>query len=243
MQDLGIIGFGNFGKLLTRALKPFFNIWVYDSAEIQQQASEIGVRASNLETVASKEIVILAVPVRVFESVLLQIKDKLHPRALVLDVSSVKVKPVELMKKHLPQNVELIGTHPLFGPESTKNGFVGLNITLCDIRSKRLPCLKDFLNKHFQLNIFEKTPQQHDKEMAYVQVLTHFVAKALQQIDIPTPSQSTRAYENLFQMKEYLRYDSEALFMTLQQENPFGAEIRKEFFEKLIEIDGTIKDV
>lgn len=241
MQNLGIIGFGNFGKLLTRALKPFFNISVYDSADIKQTALKMGVIPTDLKTVSSKEIVILAVPVRVFKSVLLQIKDNLKAGTLVLDVSSVKVKPVELMEKYLPKDVELIGTHPLFGPESTKNGFVGLNITLCPIRTKRLDCLKDFLNKHFQLNIFEKTPQQHDKEMAYVQVLTHFVAKALQQIDIPTPSQSTRAYENLFQMKEYLRYDSEALFMTLQQENPFGAEIRKEFFEKLIEIDKHIK--
>ena len=240
MKELGIIGFGNFGKLLAEALKPFFTIFIYDPEVVIEEVHELGVLSCSLDEATSKDVVILAVPVGILENVLIQIKDKLKENALILDVSSVKVKPVTLMEKYLPKNVELIGTHPLFGPESGKNGFENLNITLCPIRTKSMNCLKMFLIKNFKLKIYEETAEKHDKEMAYVQVLTHFVAQALHQINIPKPYQSTKAYENLFTMKEYLKNDSKALFMTLQKENPFATDIRNEFIEKLKQIEHTI---
>ena len=55
----------------------------------------------------------------------------LKPGTLVLDVGSVKVEPVAIMKELLPETVGIVGTHPLFGPQSAQNGIHGLQIAIC----------------------------------------------------------------------------------------------------------------
>ena len=112
MKEIGLIGFGNFGKFLCTHLKDHFDITVSDVIDISNLASELGVKAGSLEVVASKEIVIIAVPVQYFESTIEGIKDLVKPNSLILDVSSVKIKPIKLMKKILPKNVNILGTHP-----------------------------------------------------------------------------------------------------------------------------------
>lgn len=79
-----------------------------------------------LEQAASCDVVVLAVPVGALEEVVGQIAPHLHPGALVLDVGSVKMLPAEIMERQLPEHVAIVGTHPLFGPQSVVAGLAGL---------------------------------------------------------------------------------------------------------------------
>ncbi|MCR6639813.1 MAG: prephenate dehydrogenase [Sporocytophaga sp.] len=241
MKELGFIGFGSFGKFIIPYLKPYFDITVFDVKDFSLEAKRLGVRWGALEEVSGKEFLALAVPVQYLEDLLIRIKDYVKPKSLVFDLSSVKVKPVELMIKYLPENVDIIGTHPLFGPQSGKNGIAGLNIVVCPVRTKKNGNLIRFFGQELKLNVLERTPLVHDQQMAYVQALTHFIGRAVNQMDIPDVEQKTPAYQFLLNIKGNLGQDSLDLFYTIERENPFAKAVRDQFIEELNKLKDKIE--
>jgi len=232
-KELGFIGFGGFGRFIIPHLKPYFDITVFDKTDYSDKVKKLGVKWGSLHEVATKEIVALAVPVQFFEDLLIDIKGLVVPKTLVFDLSSVKIKPIDLMLKHLPDYVDIIGTHPLFGPQSGKDGIEGLNIVVCPVRTKKNHNLIRFFSKELKLNVLERTPIVHDKQMAYVQALTHFVGRAVNAMDIPDVEQKTPAYQYLLYIKRNLGQDSMDLFLTIEKENPYAKEVRDLFIEEL----------
>ena len=243
MRTLGIIGFGGFGQFMVKHLQPYVSVTVHDLTDLSHIAAEKDVAWGTLQEAASKDIVILAVPVQFLESVLNDIRDYLVHGALVLDVSSVKVKPIALMEKHLPSYVDIMGTHPLFGPQSGKNGIKGLNVVVCPVRSKKTQVVIHFLRNVLQLNVLERTPDTHDKQMAYVQALTHFVGRSINEMDIPDVEQKTPAYQYLLDIKRNLGSDSMDLFLTIELENPYAKEVREQFMDALKSLNDRLEQI
>lgn len=240
-MEIGIIGFGQFGQFMSRHLMPFFNVSVCDNSDLKHQAKEIGVRWSAFEEAVSKEIVIFAVPLKSFEEVLKRAVPFLRNDALCLDVCSVKIRPIEMMLETLPSSVEIIGTHPLFGPQSGRESIAGLRIAFCPVRTTKANEVKNFLQNELKLSVLEKTPEEHDREMAHVQALTHFVARALFEMHVEDSDLATVSYEELMKAAALLSEDSWELFQTIQLGNPFAEAKRKMFIEKLAEIEKRVK--
>ena len=59
-----------------------------------------------------------------------------------------------------------------------------------------------FFSQILKLNVLERSPELHDKQMAYVQALTHFVGRAVNNMDIPDVEQKTPAYQHLIDIKK-----------------------------------------
>jgi prephenate dehydrogenase len=215
---------------------------VCDAADRAREAEKIGVAWSDFETVAGKEIVIFAVPLKSFETVLNRAVPFLKENALCLDVCSVKIKPLELMREILPATVEIIGTHPLFGPQSGRERIEGLRIALCPLRTTNAGRVKSFLADELKLKVLEKSPEEHDREMAHVQALTHFVARALDELHVIDSDLATVSYEELMRAARLVSEDSWELFQTIQQGNPFADTKRKAFIEKLIELERRVSE-
>lgn len=239
---LGIIGFGQFGQFMARHLAPFFDVAVCDAADLQREAEEIGVNWSDFETVANCKIVVFAVPLQSFETVLRRARKFLRPDAMCFDVCSVKIEPLRLMREILPASVEIIGTHPLFGPQSGREGIAGLRVAFCPVRTSKAAEIKRFLTDDLKLKVFEKTPEEHDHEMAHVQALTHFVARALDELHINNSELATVSYEELMRAARLVSEDSWELFQTIQKGNPFAEEKRKAFIDKLIELENRMDE-
>lgn len=146
VKSVGIIGFGRFGQLAAKYLKNHFQVFVSDKNDKRKIAENIGVNFTSLEDCAAKNIVLLCVPISDFEDVLKQIIQFLKD-SIVAGVCSVKEKPVNIMKKMVPKDCECIGMHPLFGPDTVKNGLKDKKIVLCPIRTKKLMKIKNFLSK------------------------------------------------------------------------------------------------
>lgn len=242
MKELGLIGLGSFGQFMVPHLKPYFEVSAYNRSDRSADAERLGIDYVSLESAASKEIVILSVPVQFLEEMLVKIKGFVKPGAIIVDVSSVKVKPVELMQQHLPDDVEIIATHPLFGPQSGKNGIEGLNMVISPVKTTKARNLDRFLREELKLNVLERTPEVHDKQMAYVQALTHFVGRAVNEMDIPDVEQKTKAYQYLLDIKRTLGQDSMDLFMTIENENPYAKEVREHFISELVKLDEKLKE-
>jgi prephenate dehydrogenase len=143
------------------------------------------------------------------------------------------MKPVELMQKHLPAIVEIIATHPLFGPQSAKDSIEGRLMVVYPVRTTQFDGVKIFLSDTLKLKVLEKTPEEHDRAMAYVQALTHLIGRSVAEMNILDSDMKTMAYEHLLNIKELVGHDSLELFKTIQNENPFAAKICKDFVESI----------
>src|SRR3990167_6883060 len=108
-NKVGIIGYGRFGKVLAEILKSDCSIKIYDKKFPGMDT---------LDEVLTASTLFIAVPIRHFEKTIIDIAPKLQTGTTVIDVCSVKLHPISVMKKHLPSTIDIIATHPLFGPDS-----------------------------------------------------------------------------------------------------------------------------
>lgn len=231
-QTLGLVGCGAFGEFMLRHLIPYFRVRVHDShRDLTPVAALYNVEPTTLAAVAAADIIVLAVPVQRLATVVEAMLPSIRPGTLVVDVCSVKLKPATILTELLPETVDIVCTHPLFGPQSGKNGIAGLNVTVCPVRGERGECVKRFLADQLRLNVIETDPERHDRELAYVQGLTHLIAKIMVDIELKGIAQTTRTYELLMQSVELVRYDSDELFRAIESENPFVGEAKSRFFD------------
>jgi prephenate dehydrogenase len=227
---IGLIGFGAFGRLTAQHLQAWFPLLAFDPA-LPSTGEAQGVRFADLAAVAACPIVILAMPVAHLADAIDEIRPHLQPGALVLDVGSVKVGPARIMRELLPDTVEIVGTHPLFGPQSARNGIAGLKMAVCPIRGDSARRVAAFLRRAFGLHVFITTPEAHDREAAVVQGLTHLIAKVLVQME-PLPTRMTTAsFDKLMSAVEMVRYDPPSVFLAIEQANPYAVEVRERFFD------------
>ncbi|MDD3029631.1 MAG: prephenate dehydrogenase [Alphaproteobacteria bacterium] len=242
-ESFSIIGVGSFGSFAAQYLAPHVDLVLHDcAADVSSLSRRLGCCSGDLGAAAACDVVILAVPVQKMRAVLHDIAPKLKPNALVLDVGSVKIKPVEAMKEILPPSVSIVGTHPLFGPQSGRDGIDGLNIAVCEGRGGRGPAVARFCAEKLKLHVCEVTPEEHDREAAYVQGLTHMVAKIIFALNLPPMRCPTKTYELMQQMVEMVRYDSEELFQAIERENPFAEEAKLAFFSAAKELEDKLMD-
>jgi prephenate dehydrogenase len=235
---VGVIGGnGAFGRFMISYLKKHTNVVAY-SRNLKPGVHQ-GVRFAALEEVMSQPIVVLSIPVQAQEEFWKANAGKLNPQALVIDVSSVKVKPVKLMQKYLPESVQILATHPLFGPVSGKKGIAGLTMVTWPVRvdDKSYRTAQKFLTDKLKLTLLEIDPDTHDKEMAYVQALTFFIGKALPEHGLPISELKTPTYQHLLNLEEVVRRDTGDLFITIQHENPYADAVRKEFVKRITQIE------
>ena len=115
------------------------------------------------------QVVIVSVPISVTCQVIRQIGPHMSEGSLLMDLTSLKAKPVKAMLKS--STCEVIGLHPLFGPRV--RSMKGKNILICPARGEKwLPWLRDTFSGQ-GARLTETTPARHDQIMAIVQGLTH----------------------------------------------------------------------
>ena len=229
--SIGIIGFGAFGRLIAEHLAPHFPLRAHDPFLPSGGSGERhGVVQTDLQEAARCSVVILATPVESLAKVVRAVGPHLRPNTLVLDVGSVKTLPVEIMREGLPPHVEIIATHPLFGPHSARSGVRGLKIALCPVRGRSAVRVAAFLRKVLGLEVILTTPEAHDREVAAVQGLTHLIAKVLVEME-PLPTRmTTRSFELLMQAVSMVRHDVPEVFQAIERSNPYAADVRQRFF-------------
>jgi prephenate dehydrogenase len=229
---VGIIGFGAFGQLIARHIRPYFRLCAYDTAPgLQFAAQSSGVALTSLEVAASCPVVVLATPVGRLQEIVDAAAPHIRPGTLVLDVGSVKLRPAEIMQRGLPEHAEIVATHPLFGPQSARDGIAGLKIAVCPIRGRGGFRLAAFLRQWLRLNVIMTTPEEHDREAATVQGLTHLIAKVLVQME-PLPKRlTTKSFDRLLEAVDMVRHDAPEVFQAIERTNPYAPGVRRRFFE------------
>lgn len=242
-STIGVIGFGAFGQLIARHLRPYFRLSAHDPAPgLQPVAESLGVALTSLEAAARCPVVVLAAPVGRLPEIVDAIAPHIRPGSLVLDVGSVKSGPAETMRRGLPEHAEIVATHPLFGPQSARNGIAGLKIAVCPLRGRRGFRLAAFLRQRLRLNVVMTTPEDHDREAATVQGLTHLIAKVLVQMEPLPKRMTTRSFDLLVEAVNMVRHDAPEVFEAIERANPYSPGVRKRFFELASALNAELDD-
>jgi prephenate dehydrogenase len=240
---IGIIGFGRFGKLMTKYLAQDFEVFVYDinckSAEVRQA----GAVPVALETACRQGVVVLPVPISDFKDVLRKISPHLKENALVVDVCSVKVLPARWMQEILPPQIAILATHPTFGPDSASDSLKGRKIALCKVRmdQERFEIIKTFLSSK-GLVVIETTPEEHDRQIAVSLALTHFIGRSLSAFGAVEQYMDTEGYKRLLHILEVVEHDTWQLFSDMHRYNPYAREKRVAFMAAMQNIERRLTE-
>ncbi len=114
-------------------------------------------------------IVIVSVPIAATPEVIRQVGPLLPEDSLLMDFTSLKEEPLREMLA--ATRAEVIGCHPLFGPDCPS--LEGQNVILCPGRGNVwLAWLEAFFAKG-RARITLTNPKEHDRMMSLVQGLTH----------------------------------------------------------------------
>ncbi len=236
--SIGIIGFGRFGKLMARYLASDYPIRVYDPHVAAQEIDSNKIESTTVDAVARSDVVILAVPISRLKEVLVQVRPLLKANSLVIDVCSVKAYPVRWLQEMLSGNIEILGTHPMFGPDSAADSLEGRKIALCPVRitDARLEKVRRYLVSK-GLVVIETSPSEHDRQIAVSLALTHFIGRTLAGMGVQPQEIDTEGYKRLLRILEVVENDSWQLFEDMQRYNPYAQEIRESYAETMRAIE------
>jgi len=137
---------------------------------------ELGVEvATNAEAVKSADVVLLSVPIDNFEPVVQEIQPDIRPGQVVIEITSLKMLPVEIMHKHIKAGLTL-GVHPMFGPGA--GSIANQNFILTPTNGDETALaqkVKEYLAAS-GARVTLMSPQGHDEMMAVILGLPHFIA-------------------------------------------------------------------
>ena len=238
IKTIGLFGFGQFGRLVVRHLSGHFDITIHDPAACKPATAQH--QFSSVAKTAGCDLVILAVPVSSIAATCQKIRDHLKPDCIVMDVGSVKMAPAEAMLRNLPDNINVIGSHPLFGPQSAANSLEGHKIAICNIRGRADRQVSTFLRRILGLKVYTLSAEEHDREAAVSQGLTHLIAKVPSQMD-PLPTRMTTvSFDLLLEAIAMVKNDPPNVFAAIEQENPFAAEVRQDFLVRATKLGSSL---
>ena len=241
MKRLGIIGFGQFGQLAADVLRAHFEIVATDPSPLAEAAAQkLDVSFTALSDAAACDVVMVAAPVAAMRGVFAAMASHVKPGALVADVGSVKMLPAQWMAEILPEHADLVATHPLFGPQSAKGGIEGLRLVVCPVRGNRHEHVAEF-GRSLGLTVTVTTAEEHDREMAYVQALTHLIGRSLVNMGIPDEQLKTQSYQHLLELCSLIGADTFALFTAIQSQNPFAREVVTAFVDQARSLLGQVE--
>jgi prephenate dehydrogenase len=234
MNKVSIIGFGRFGAMLHALLTKGFEVDVYDKNPVDNaEVNEV-----SLEEALKKDTIFIAVPIRDFEDLVVDISSKIQGEKTIIDVCSVKVFPKKVMIDNLPEKTDIIATHPLFGPDSLKDS--GSVMTMEAVRNsfKRYNFWKNYFESQ-NIIIEEISAEDHDMMAARSQGLTHFVGRVIDDFGTNQTRIDTEGYKALHKLVNQTCNDSWDLFEDIQNYNPYTKKMISELngsFKKISEI-------
>ena len=168
-------GAGKMGMLLAHILKDkveTIHLVSRDVERAKKAAKELNVSWLPLGEAHQDRIVIVSVPIQETVKICTNIGKKMHEQSLLVELASLKTGITEAIKDNIPDYVEYLSLHPLFGPQV--KGIAGKRFVAVDPTSG--PLTNEILEMLQECGglIKKATVEEHDCAMASIQVLHHF---------------------------------------------------------------------
>ncbi|GLT58960.1 hypothetical protein SLA2020_318130 [Shorea laevis] len=223
---IAIIGFGNYGQFLARTLvAQGHTILAHSRSDYSDLAQKVGISFYlNPHDLCEQhpEVILLCTSIISTKQVLKSLPlERLKRSTLFVDVLSVKEFAKNLLLDLLPPEFDIICSHPMFGPQSGKSGWNGLNFVYEKVRigdeDSRVLRAEDFLAifEREGCRMVEMSCQEHDKLAAGSQFITHTVGRILEMLNLESTPINTKGYEALLDLVENTCGDSFDLYYGL----------------------------
>ncbi len=236
--SLGIIGRGRFGSYWARQLELVGHKPVtWDAADTD---------AGSQRAAARCDIVFFTVPIRDQPAAVRAVAPLLRDGAIAVDACTVKVLPLRWMREAAPPGVRVVGVHHLFGPQSAPESCRGQRVVVCDPRTEASDAVAA-LHAGMGLEVIRTTAEDHDYQVAYSQLLTHFIGRAVDAFnrargfDLTPLRMATITYRDLIDIKDVVCGNSWELFEDMNTFNPFAQQARRDIMVQLSSIDSLLE--
>ena len=200
-------------------------------------SKELGVKgASNAGAAKLADVIIISLPPGSIETVARELALVAHPGQIVIDITSVKTEPLAILHRLLKDRL-VLGIHPMFGPGA--QAISGQNFVLTPTSPEEeilAGKVKEHLEVH-QARVTVMPPEEHDRLMAVVLGLSHFIAivaadtLSSSRLDRARAVSSTSFKVLLTLVSSVLSEDPE-LYSRLQMSFPDITRVESDFLEK-----------
>ena len=251
-MNVGIIGGSDgLGKTLIYYFRDEFDVYITgrDHNKGRSVADELNVNyiESNAGLANISDMLIVSVPIQHTCDVIREVAPFMKEGSVMVDVTSVKEGPSKTMAEVLPDTIEYIPTHPIFGPRTTE-----LDNQVIVLTPGRKGRWYDKVYRYLEgknMRVIETTAEKHDFMMSIVQVLTHFsfisTASAIEKLKVDLSE--TEDYESpidnlMIDMIARIVSQNPYLTYNIQSMNSNGPKVRNTFAEAVIELRDAIND-
>lgn len=147
-----------------------------NESKLLEAKRQLGVEvATNVEAAKQAQAIIISVPIDNFEPVVKQICPYTHPEQVIIDITSIKAFPLQIMHKHIKTGL-VLGMHPMFGPGA--RGITNQSFVLTptnDDETALAQKVREYLETR-GARVSLMSPDEHDEMMAVILGLSHFIA-------------------------------------------------------------------
>lgn len=243
VSTIGIIGNGRFGALIAEIISsraPKISVRIFS-----RSVPADGQKFFEFSELSECDVVIPAVPIHAFEGTLRSISPYLRPGMILVDVCSVKIHPKKVIQDLLPEGVQAVLTHPMFGPatyEKSSQSLEGLTIVL-----ENISCAEDFYESFKTLLVKEKLKvveldaDSHDKMAARFHFVALYTSSVLKELDLERSSIDTKSFRQMLEFMEMIGIDR-ALVRDTYRFNPYAQDQLKRMREVSRELDAFIEE-
>jgi prephenate dehydrogenase len=245
----GTRGLGYWIASYLKEKKQTVTITGRDAQAGESSAKLIGVSYTpdNQKTISEADIVIISVPIESTPQIIKDFIPLMKKGSLLMDVTSIKEEPALLMQKYAPEGVEVIPTHPMFGPRI--RSLEGQVVVLTPLnKGKWYPQVVSFLESE-KVRVISTTPEVHDRMMSVVQGLTHFayisIAATLERLEVDLKESrkfSSPIYSLMLDMIARIVAQNPYLCYSIQTKNSHIKEAHQAFLETFQELKGMIEN-
>ncbi|KAK4277774.1 hypothetical protein QN277_015722 [Acacia crassicarpa] len=228
-MKIGIVGFGNFAQFLAKAfIRQGHTLCATSRSDYSLHCSELGIHFFRDVTAlfdADNDVVLISTSILSLSEVLRSLPlDRLKRPVLFVDVLSVKEYPRQALLEVLPEESDILCTHPMFGPQGAKDGWRGHNFMYEKVRIRNEGTCSNFLQIFASegCTMLEMSCEEHDKLAAKTQFITHTVGRTLGELEITSTPIDTKSFQTLLQTKETMMRNSFDLFYGLFIHNRFA---------------------
>ena len=199
--------------------------------------ADLDTELSSAEAASIADVVLISVPIASTIEVIEKLGPLVRKDALLMDITSIKTEPMQAMLDNSQASV--IGTHPLFGPSihTVQGQRMVLTPGRINDASDWLSWLSTMLRAR-GLILHQTTPEEHDRAMGIVQVLTHYstevLGRTLAKLGVPideTLQFTSPVYfiDMLMTARHFAQ--SPDLYASIQMSNPETTTVLKAFVE------------
>ena len=191
------------------------------------------------------DLVIISVPIGVTLEVIQEVSPVMKPGSCLMDLTSLKGEPMKAMLEHTRPEVEVVGTHPMFGP--TVESLLRQVVVLCPGRGTSwLAWLRQFIESQGGL-VKVTTPAYHDKMMSVIQVLRHFstivLGKCLETLEVDLEESlefTSPIYRLELAMIGRLFAQSPGLYADIEMQNPLSPRVVAAYLHAASTLGGVV---